>query len=93
MANETLDTFETVTPGKPDGPVFKCKIGAFETAIFLQEVDGRTRPSIALEKSFTSDGSTWKHQKMHLLNASEADKLICVLQETKKALYTQDFQQ
>jgi hypothetical protein len=73
-------------------PVFKCKFGAFETAIFLQEIDGRSVPSIAIQKSFTKDGNNWNHQKMTLLSPVEADKLICALQETKKALYLKDFQ-
>ena len=91
MKDKTIDVFESSDPDLSK-PVFKYKIGAFETAIFLQEVDGRMLPSVALDKSFTIDGSNWKRQKMHLLNAAEVDKLICVLQETKKILYTQDFQ-
>lgn len=74
-------------------PVFKYKVGAFEAAIFLHEVDGRSLPSIAIEKSFTKDGKSWNHQKMTLLGPVEADKLICALQETKKALYLKDFQE
>jgi hypothetical protein len=73
-------------------PVFKCKFGAFEAAIFLQEIDGRSVPSIVIQKSFTKDGKNWNHQKMTLLSPTEADKLVCVLQETKKALYLKDFQ-
>jgi hypothetical protein len=75
-----------------DKPVFKAKIGAFVAAVFLHERDGRSVPSAVVEKSFTKNGSSWDHQKLTLLNATEADKLICALQETKKALYTEDFQ-
>ncbi len=75
-----------------DKPVFEFKIGAFKTAVFLHEIEGRSVPSVVLEKSYTKDGTNWEHQKMTLLNAQEADKLICVLQETKKALYTESFQ-
>ena len=75
-----------------DKPVFKTKIGGFEAAVFLHEHEGRQIPSVVVEKSFTSNGGDWKHQKLTLLNAAEVDKLMCVLQETKKALYTEDFQ-
>lgn len=74
-------------------PVFKYKVGAFEAAIFLHEVDGRSLPSIAIEKSYTKDGINWNHKKMTLLGPVEADKLICALQEAKRALYVKDFQQ
>lgn len=77
---------------KPDKPVFKYKIGAFGTAVFLNDIEGRSVPSVVLEKSYTKDGTNWKHKKMTLLNTTEIDKLICVLQETKKALYTESFQ-
>jgi hypothetical protein len=73
-------------------PVFKYKVGAFEAAIFLHEVDGRSLPSIAIEKSYTKDGINWNHKKMTLLGPVEADKLICALQEAKRALYIKDFQ-
>ena len=76
----------------PEKPVFKRKIGAFESAVFLHERDGRQIPSVVLEKSFTKDGQNWDHQKLTLLNATEIDKLICVLQETKMALYTEVYQ-
>lgn len=68
-------------------PVFKHKIGAFSSAVFLHERDGRSVPSVVLEKSFTKDGEKWEHKKLTLLNAAEVDKLMCVLQETKMALY------
>lgn len=75
-----------------DQPVFKAKIGAFSSAVFLDDVNGRKLPSIVVEKSYTSDGTNWKRYKLRLLNVTEADKLICVLQETKEALYTENFQ-
>ena len=73
------------------GPVFKAKIGAFQTAIFLHEREGRTVPGIVLEKSFKSNGGAWKHQKMSILSTNEIDKLICLLQETKEVLYKGEF--
>ena len=82
----------TEAEAKGNRPVYDFKIGAFKAAVFLHEIDGRSVPSVVLEKSFTEDGTNWNHQKMTLLNAQEADKLICVLQETKKALYTESFQ-
>ena len=87
---EQIEIAETEV--KSNKPVYDFKIGAFKAAVFLHEIDGRSVPSVVAEKSFTKDGSTWNHQKMTLLNAQEADKLICVLQETKKALYTESFQ-
>jgi len=74
-----------------DGPVFKEKIGAFQTAIFLHEREGRKVPGIVLEKSFKSNSGPWKHQKMSILSANEIDKLICLLQDTKEVLYKGDF--
>jgi len=68
-------------------PVFKHKIGAFAAAVFLHEREGRSVPSVVVEKSYTKDGEKWEHKKLTLLNAAEVDKLICVLRETKKALY------
>ena len=73
-------------------PVFKNKIGAFEAAVFMNDVNGKSLPSIVVEKSFTKDGGSWSHQKLSLLNTTEIDKLICVLQETKKAIYLKEFQ-
>jgi hypothetical protein len=72
-------------------PVFKERIGSFSSAIFLNERDGRKIPSVVVEKSFTKDGTTWERQKLSLMNASEVDKLICVLRDTKKALYKETF--
>jgi hypothetical protein len=86
-------TMEQQTDLPVDGPVFEAKIGGFKTAVFMHERDGRLVPSVALEKSFKSNGNGWKHQKMSLLNASELDKLICVLQETKMALYKESFKE
>lgn len=74
-----------------DKPVFKTRIGGFSAAVFLNEVDGRKLPSVVAEKSFTKDGMSWERQKISLLNASEVDKLICVLEEIKRALYLEDF--
>ena len=85
VANEQSDAVKA-------RPVFKTKIGAFSSAVFLDEVNGRNLPSVVIEKSFTADGKSWKHYKLRLLNAAEVDKLICVLQDTKRALYTEDFQ-
>lgn len=82
----------TETVPKGNRPVYDFKIGAFKAAVFLREIDGRSVPSVVLEKSFTSDGKNWKHKKMSLLNTSEIDKLICVLQDVKKALYLESFQ-
>lgn len=70
-----------------DQPVYKFKIGGFEASIFLHKVEGRDAPSVLVEKSFTKDGTNWNRYSMTLLIALEIDKLICVLQETKKALY------
>jgi len=86
MTDQTLNSYES-SVSSASKPVFKAKVGAYSAAIFLKEVDGRQLPSIAVERSFKIDGE-WQHQKISLLNASEADKLICVLQETKKALYS-----
>ncbi len=72
-------------------PVFQCRIGAFITSVFLHEFNGRNVPGIALQKSFTKDGTNWKNIKMTLLSTTEIDKLICVLKETKKALYTEKY--
>lgn len=74
-----------------DQPVYKFKIGGFEAAIFLHKVEGRDAPSVVVEKSFTKDGTNWNRYSMTLLNALEIDKLTCVLQETKKALYLGDY--
>ena len=90
MQKQTEINLDTETAA--DKPVFKYKIGAFGTAVFLNDFEGRSVPSVVLEKSFTKDGTNWKHKKMSLLNTSEIDKLICVLQETKRALYTESFQ-
>lgn len=79
------------TEAKSNGPVFESKIGAFRTAVFMNDLDGRQVPSVVLEKSFTKDGTNWKHAKLTLLNTTEIDKLICVLEDTKKVLYTETF--
>jgi len=89
MKDETQDSTESSAMSSSK-PVFKAKVGAYSAAVFLKEVDGRQLPSIAVERSFKIDGE-WKHQKISLLNASEADKLITVLQDVKKALYTGAF--
>lgn len=77
------------TETEVEKPVFKYKIGAFGTAVFLHDLNGRSVPSVVLEKSYTKDGINWNHKKMALLSTTEIDKLICVLHETKKALYVE----
>lgn len=89
MANQKLNGFEEPeTPEAGSQADFETKIGAFRTSVFLNEVDGRSIPSVQLKKSFTN-GQGWRHYKMMLLNSKEIDKLICVLQDTKRALYEQ----
>lgn len=89
MANQTLTDFEEPeTPESGGQAVFETKIGAFRASVFLNEVDGRRIPSVQLKKSFTN-GQGWRHYKMTLLNSKEIDKLICVLQDTKRALYVE----
>ncbi len=70
-------------------PDFKAKVGGFSTAVFLHDHDGRKIPSVVLEKSFTKDGQSWDRYRMTLLNSKEVDKLICVLEDTKRALYNE----
>ena len=87
MVNEHQSSLEEAQIAlEGDQPVFKAKIGAFQTAVFLNEVNGRSTPSVQLEKSFTN-GQGWRHYKMTLLSSKEIDKLICVLEDTKRALY------
>ena len=73
-------------------PVFKFKIGGLCASIFLHEMEGRMVPSVVVDKSYTKDGMNWNRQKITLFNAGEIDKLICVLQEAKRALYLEDFE-
>ena len=75
-----------------DKPVLKFKIGGLCASIFLQEMEGRIVPSVVADKTFTRDGQNFSRQKITLFNATEIDKLICVLQEAKRALYLEDFE-
>ncbi|MCP4553718.1 MAG: hypothetical protein GY834_17135 [Bacteroidetes bacterium] len=84
---EKQTEIQNESQNKPIEPVFSSKIGAFSVGIFLQEYKGRKVPGIKLQKSFTKDGENWEHLKMPLLSSIEVDKLICVLQKTKEALY------
>lgn len=68
-------------------PQLTFKLGPFRAAIFLNDVAGRQKASVSLEKSFTKDGETWEHQKMRLLDPKEIDKLIVVLQDVKTTIY------
>lgn len=68
-------------------PELKFKLGPFSAAIFLNEVDGRQKPSVSLEKAFTRDGENWEYQKIRLLDSREIDRLICLLQDVKTTIY------